>query len=174
MELRLFARASARLAVCSLCTVTRLSAGEQRICAQWYRQRTCWGSTNIEPRRILIVEDNDDLRESLAMLLAVSGTVVDQANSLATAREALVRKPDVILLDVHLAEEHSYELAAEVLAAAAAPAVIVMSGAATDLDRQQFAALGISAYLSKPFFLDDISRVLAGVCPAQSSFARPA
>ena len=150
-----------RLDVCSLCTVTHLCAGEQRVRPRWYRQHPCWGSTNIEPRRILIVEDNDDLRESLAMLLAVSGTVMDQAHSLATARAALVRKPDVILLDVHLAEEHSYELAAEVLAAQAAPAVIVMSGAATDLDRQQFAALGISAYLSKPFFLDDLARVVA-------------
>jgi CheY-like chemotaxis protein len=151
-----------------------LSAGEQRFRAQWYRQHSCWGSIDIEPRRILIVEDNDDLRESLAMLLAVSGTVVDQANSLASAREALVRKPDVILLDVHLAEEHSYELAAEVLAAEAAPAVVVMSGAATDLDRRRFEALGISAYLSKPFFLDDIVRVIEGVGVAPGSAQRRA
>ncbi len=108
------------------------------------------------------------------MLLAVSGTVVDQANSLASAREALVRKPDVILLDVHLAEEHSYELAAEVLAAEAAPAVVVMSGAATDLDRRRFEALGISAYLSKPFFLDDIVRVIEGVGVAPGSAQRRA
>jgi hypothetical protein len=38
----------------------------------------------------------------------------------------------------------SYELAAEVLAAADAPAVIVMSGAATAIDRLQFEAIGIS------------------------------
>jgi DNA-binding response OmpR family regulator len=165
---RLFAGTPVRLDVCSRCTVTRLSAGERQFRAQWYRQHSCWGSINIEPRRILIVEDNDDLRESLAMLLAVSGTVVDQANSLASARAALVRKPDIILLDVHLAEEHSYHLAAEVLAAEAAPAVIVMSGAATDLDRQQFAALGISAYLPKPFFLDDLAQVFDGLARSPS------
>jgi CheY-like chemotaxis protein len=123
-------------------------------------QHFCRGGTNIESRSILIVEDNDDLRDSLATLLAVDGTVVDQAHSVATAREALVKKPDIVLLDVHLDEEHSYELAAEVLAANVPPAVVVMSGAATDLDRQRFEALGISAYLSKPFFLDDLARVM--------------
>lgn len=158
-----------RLDVCSLSTVTHLCAVEHRFLPRWYRQHFCWGSTNIEPRRILIVEDNDDLRESLAALLALDGSVVDQAHSVASAREALVRKPDVILLDVHLAEEHSYQLAAEVLTAEAAPAVIVMSGAATDLDRQQFAALGISAYLSKPFFLDDLAQVFDGLARSPSA-----
>jgi two-component system OmpR family response regulator len=158
---RLFAVAPVRLGVCSLCTVTHLCAVEQRVLAWWYPQHSCRGSTNIEPRRILIVEDNDDLRESLATWLALDGAVVDQAHSVATAREALVRKPSVVLLDVHLDDEHSYELAAEVLAADVPPAVVVMSGAATDLDRRRFEALGICAYLSKPFFLDDLARVVA-------------
>jgi CheY-like chemotaxis protein len=99
--------------------------------------------------------------------LALDGAVVDQAHSVATARAALVKKPDIVLLDVHLDDEHSYELAAEVLSSDAAPAVVVMSGAATDLDRRRFEALGISAYLSKPFCLDDISRIVDGVDPDQ-------
>jgi CheY-like chemotaxis protein len=76
-------------------------------------------------------------------------------------------KPSVVLLDVHLDEEHSYELAAEVLSSGSPPAVVVMSGAATDLDRRRFEALGIIAYLSKPFFLDDLTRVIvrAGQAP---------
>ena len=161
-----------RLDVFSLCTVTHPCAGERRVRARWYRQHSCWASTNIETRRILIVEDNDDLRESLATLLALDGAVVDQAHSVATARAALVKKPDIVLLDVHLDEEHSYELATEVLAADVPPAVVVMSGAATDLDRRRFEALGISAYLSKPFFLDDVVRVIDSVGAALGSTAR--
>ena len=123
------------------------------------------GRSSIEPRRILVVADNDDLREGIATLLAADGFVVDQADSLTSAREAITRSPDVVLLDVHLGREHSYELAAEVLAADGAPAVIVMSGAATPVDRLQFEALGISAYLPKPFALEDLSRALYRVEP---------
>ncbi len=80
-----------------------------------------------------------------------------------------MKEPDVVQLDVHLEEEHSDELAAEVLSAGAPPAVVVMSGAATDIDPQLVEALGISASLSKPFFLDDIVRVIEGVGSDQSS-----
>lgn len=80
-----------------------------------------------------------------------------------SARAAITRSPDVVLLDVHLGREHSYELAADVLAADGAPAVIVMSGAATAVDRLQFEALGISAYLPKPFSIEDLASVLDSV-----------
>jgi hypothetical protein len=68
--------------------VTHPCAGDQRVRPQWYRQHSCLGESNIEPRRILIVQDNDDLRESLATWLALDGAVVDQAHSVATARAA--------------------------------------------------------------------------------------
>lgn len=121
------------------------------------------GRSSIEPRRILVVEDNDDLREGIATLLAADGFVVDQADSVTSARAAITRSPDVVLLDVHLGREHSYELAADVLAADGAPAVIVMSGAATAVDRLQFEALGINAYLPKPFSIEDLASVLDSV-----------
>jgi DNA-binding response OmpR family regulator len=121
------------------------------------------GRSSIEPRRILVVEDNDDLREGIATLLAADGFVVDQADSLTSARAAITRSPDVVLLDVHLGREHSYELAAEVLAADGAPSVIVMSGATTAVDRLQFEALGISAYLPKPFTVDDLAGTISDV-----------
>jgi CheY-like chemotaxis protein len=112
---------------------------------------TCCGPSNLA-RRLLP-----------ATWLALDGAVVDHAHSVATARTALVKRPSIVLLDVHLDEEHRCERAAEVPSADAAPAVVVMSGAATDLDRRRFEALGISAYLSKPFFLDDIVRVIEGI-----------
>jgi DNA-binding response OmpR family regulator len=121
------------------------------------------GRSAIESRRILVVEDNDVLREAIATLLSADGLVVDQAHSVASARAAIARSPDSVLLDVHLGREHSYVLAAEVLSADGAPAVIVMSGAATSVDRLQFEALGIRAYLPKPFAIEDLVTLLLAI-----------
>ena len=114
----------------------------------------------MKPLHILVVGDDDYLREGIALLLKADGFVVDEAVSVTSAREAMTRSPDVVLLDVHLGREHSYELAAEVLAADGAPAVIVMSGAASAVDRGKFEALGVRAYLTKPFAMEQLARLL--------------
>ena len=66
----------------------------------------------VPPRRILIVDDNEDAANSLAMILTLEGHEVE---SVYTAHEALARalsfKPDVALLDIGLPEMNGYELA---------------------------------------------------------------
>ena len=64
------------------------------------------------PRRVLIVDDNEDAANSLAMVLKLSGHETD---SVYTATDALARvaafRPDVVLLDIGLPGMDGYEVA---------------------------------------------------------------
>src|SRR5262249_48243155 len=64
------------------------------------------------PRRILVIDDNDDMREMLRLTLSGAGRDVhearDGASGLVRAAEA---KPDVVLVDVGLPDIDGYEVA---------------------------------------------------------------
>jgi CheY-like chemotaxis protein len=117
-------------------------------------------STSPPRRRVLVVEDNAELRSSISLVLELDGAVVSHAGSVAEAREQLQTPPDLLLLDVHLGEETSHRLAEEVLTTPSPPAVVIMSGAATNSERQRFTALGIERFLWKPFTPEDLATLV--------------
>jgi CheY-like chemotaxis protein len=68
-------------------------------------------------RKVLIIEDNDDLADSMAMLLRMQGYRVDVARSgdegLAAA---IAARPDAILLDIGMPKMHGYAVASRLRA----------------------------------------------------------
>jgi CheY-like chemotaxis protein len=67
------------------------------------------------PRRILIIEDNDDGRDSLRALLELSGHKIYEAvDSHAGVEKALELTPDVILIDLGLPGMDGYEVASRI------------------------------------------------------------
>jgi two-component system, chemotaxis family, CheB/CheR fusion protein len=70
---------------------------------------------NAKSRKILVVDDNLDSAESLALILELSGHVVKKAHD---GREAVARaaefRPDVVLLDIGLPLLNGYEAAREI------------------------------------------------------------
>jgi CheY-like chemotaxis protein len=63
-------------------------------------------------RRILLVEDNFDLAESMAELLAMDGHIVNTAQDAASALDMLRKfEPDIVLLDVGLPGMDGYQVA---------------------------------------------------------------
>lgn len=80
-------------------------------------------------RTVLIVDDHAVFRSIARELLEadgfrVIGDAVDGSAGLAAAREL---HPDVVLLDVRLPDMDGFTVAAEITAAASAPAVVVTS-----------------------------------------------
>jgi len=114
---------------------------------------------------ILVIDDDDDIREVLATLLDEAGfRVVSAANG----REALERlredpQPDVILLDLMMPEMDGYQFRAEQQrdpALRAIPTLIVTAGTVTS----RVEALGAEAILRKPVSLRRLVDTIRRFC----------
>jgi two-component system nitrogen regulation response regulator NtrX len=102
---------------------------------------------------LLLVEDDDLLRASMAVTLRGDGYSVDAASTLAEARERLGEGcfPGVLVLDVRLGESESgVDLVRELGQAGRLPATVVVSGAATIAETVEALRLGVFDFLEKP------------------------
>jgi CheY-like chemotaxis protein len=107
------------------------------------------------PHRILIIDDEDDIREVAAMSLeTVAGWEVMVANS---GAQGLIRaatyKPDAILLDVMMPGMDGPTTFRELQKnpVTAKIPVLFLTAKVQATDRRRFADLGIHAVLVKPF-----------------------
>lgn len=123
-------------------------------------------------RRILIVEDNDDLRQLLAWKLRHEGhEVYEAADGLLGLKLARAQLPDVAVLDVGLPEMSGYDLASALRADpdTASIHLIALTGYGADEDRRIASESGFDHHLVKPVGLDDLIAVLehTGECASQ-------
>ena len=115
-------------------------------------------------RRILVVDDNRDLTETLSMLLRVYGHDVRAAQDAPSAIEiAVAFRPEVVFLDLGLPGIDGYELARRLrehpdLRQARLAA---LSGYGQEADRNRTKAAGFDAHLVKPVSYADLIPVLA-------------
>ncbi len=111
------------------------------------------GTSPPPPRHILVVEDNADAREALALLLESWGHRVEQAPDGLTGLEiARSDPPDVALIDVGLPGIDGYTLARELRRVPECVAVrlIALTGYSRSRDRERGQEAGFDAYLVKP------------------------
>lgn len=116
------------------------------------------------PRRILVVDDNEDGAKMLAALLQFEGHEVTTSSSgLEAVEMAKTAKPDVVLLDIGLPGLDGYQVARRIRAndPEGAVRVIAITGYGREEDRARADAAGFTAYLVKPVNFDILSRVLA-------------
>lgn len=119
---------------------------------------------------VLVVDDNVDAAEVLALLIETEGFTASTARTLAAAREEMGRRhPDIVLLDLNLPDGHGMSLLADIKADPhkAGIHVIVLSGMLEESVRQEAQLLGAAAFLLKPFEHDQLTRVLGLVQPAR-------
>ena len=111
--------------------------------------------------RVLVVEDNDDSRDVLAMALTYAGARVTTASA---AREALPLTPavDIVVTDMSMPGEDGAWLLAQVEQSPKPIPVIVLTG----LDHSYFTGAKFARVLRKPFDLwrlcQEIRAVLGG------------
>ncbi len=103
-------------------------------------------------RRIVLVEDQDDLRELMREVLEVSGHhVVEAANGLEGVERILAEKPDIAIIDIGLPGIDGHEVARRVRAVLGDAVVLVaLTGRAKDSDRKDALAAGFDAHIVKP------------------------
>lgn len=111
------------------------------------------------PHRVLIIEDDADVREALSDALAGSGLAVTLAVDGLDGLERLERgeRPEVILLDLRMPRLGGEEFLERVRADPRFDAipVITMSAGSGRPEGED-----VSAHLTKPFELDDLTRII--------------
>jgi two-component system CheB/CheR fusion protein len=117
------------------------------------------------PRRVLIVDDNEDAANSLAMILKLGG---HETASVYTAVDALRRaadfKPDVVLLDIGLPGMDGYEVAQKMreLPGLRDIRLVAVTGYGRSDDRLRARDAGFDDHLTKPVEFAVLERTLAG------------
>jgi CheY-like chemotaxis protein len=106
-------------------------------------------------RRILIIDDEDDIREVAALSLeATAGWQIFTANSGATGIElAAAEQPDAILMDVMMPSVDgptTFRIMQQNPIVAHIP-VLLLTAKVQGVDQRRFAGLGVNGILFKPF-----------------------
>ena len=117
----------------------------------------------VAPRRVLVVEDDPDIRESVRSLLSLDGHIVETAGDGLAALAALDRGPlpDVALVDIGIPGMSGYDLARRIRAATDRPLrLVALTGYGRPGDREAAFDAGFDAHLTKPFHPRDLGTVL--------------
>jgi CheY-like chemotaxis protein len=119
-------------------------------------------------RRVLIVDDNEDAANSLAMILKLSGHETASAYTAADALERVAAfRPDVVLLDIGLPGMDGYEVAQKIreLPGLRDIRLVAVTGYGRSDDRLRAREAGFDDHLTKPVEFAVLDRTIAGVRP---------
>lgn len=106
--------------------------------------------------RVLVVDDEDDLRELLELTLLKMGLDVDSAATLAEARALLATEYQLVLTDMRLPDGLGLELVREVTAAYKNTPVAVVTAFGSADNAVVALKAGAFDYISKPVALDQL------------------
>ena len=116
------------------------------------------------PCRVLVVDDNVDAAQSLALLLQTTGHEVHTSHDGVTALEnARDWRPEVVLLDIGLPRMDGYEVARRLRADARLEKalLVALTGYGQDEDRRLSQEAGFDAHLTKPIDMTELETLMA-------------
>jgi len=119
--------------------------------------------TAMSPLRIVVVEDNEDIRETLKDLLVMCGHEVDVAEDGERGIQLVLdRKPDIALIDIGLPGLDGYHVARALRdrQPGRETRLIALTGYGQPDDRKKALEAGFDAHLVKPVDLERLSKVL--------------
>ena len=118
------------------------------------------------PRRILVVDDNQDVAETLSLWLADAGNEVRVAHTVAeSVRQAASFRPDVLFVDIGLPDGSGYELARRLrsLPQLRGAMMIAVTGYGQEDDRRRSKEAGFDLHWMKPLTPEMLSALLASL-----------
>jgi DNA-binding response OmpR family regulator len=114
--------------------------------------------------KILIIEDEKELVKSMVQFLRQESHVCEIAYTINDAREKiLLYEYDCILLDINLPDGNGLQLLEELKTSNKKDGVIVITAKNSLDDRVKGLNLGADDYLSKPFYLPELSARISAV-----------
>ena len=127
-------------------------------------------------RRILVVDDNRDAADTLAMLLDFAGHVTSvRYDGVAALAHAGSFRPHVVFLDIGLPGMNGYEVARAIKAqpALAGTVLVALTGWGAEADRDRALAAGFDHHLTKPTHIDVLTALIARIDAALDARAAP-
>ncbi len=121
----------------------------------------------ISPKRILVVDDEPAVADTIRMVLASSGHKIDLAEDGETAlRVYEAGKYDLVITDMSLQKMNGLELAKNIRERSARQPIILVTAYADSLRADGKKLANIDGLLDKPFALQDLQDALSRVFAA--------
>ena len=113
---------------------------------------------NHQPFRVLIIDDDDNIRETLQVALTAEGYEVIVASD---GAEGLIRverdAPDLVILDLVMPKRSGFLIAERLNNyQGRKPTLIMMTGLLDENHKQAAKACGVDAFVNKPFDIDSL------------------
>ena len=144
------------------------AASEESACAE-VPPRAVPTSPNEPARRIVIVEDNTDVRELLRLKLRRLGHAVEAVGDGLSGVSTIVEsKPHMALIDIGLPHLDGYQVAAQVRSQLGPDVVLIaVSGFGQPEDKRKALEAGFNEHITKPADVQDIESLLARFPPKE-------
>ena len=132
-----------------------------------------WNGGAFVNYKIMIIEDDQTIREQLKTLLLGNGYAVETVHDFANAAEQVKAcSPHLVLLDIRLPGCSGFELCTQIRAVSGIP-IIFVTGSNTDMDELNSILLGGDAFITKPYhaaiLLAKIAALLRRAYPTQKT-----
>lgn len=116
------------------------------------------------PPRILVVDDNADMREALVGAFGTIAEVLEAANGRDALRQVRTKKPKLMLLDVSMPEMSGLAVLEAARAIDPKLVVVMLTGESDVAVAKKALDLGARSFITKPFdvdvVLDELRRLL--------------
>jgi len=117
-------------------------------------------------QRILVVEDQEDLRAILRDFLSASGyAVIEAAHGAESVAKATSERPDLVLMDIQLPALDGYDATRQIksLPGFTAIPIIAVSSFAMKGDEEKARAAGRDDYVTKPYSPVQLLSIIRGL-----------
>ena len=114
-----------------------------------------------ETFKILVVDDEGSVRETLVTYLETEGYDMRTADSGVTALKVIEEfKPQVVLLDIRMPDMDGLQCLRSIMKLTPGIAVVVMSGFASEQIARKTLEIGAFEYINKPICFERLIKVL--------------
>ena len=114
--------------------------------------RVCCTLQSVVPATVLVIDDDDSLRDTVQLLLEREGfRVLSAADGNAGFSEAVTTRPDLIIVDLRLPGMSGIDICKQIRASGIKTPLIVLSAVGEEVDKVLLLEIGADDYVVKPF-----------------------
>ena len=129
----------------------------------------------LQGARILLVDDQPDTREMVALALEDLGVEVHTSESVSAALQRLTRlEPTLVVTDIGMPEEDGFSLLRRLREQRLSVPVVALTAFSDASHRDRGVSMGFAGYITKPIGPDELARELSKVMARLGRPARPA